>query len=197
MRNTVPDPPIGQRDTARVIEDLCLALRDVGGDTYRLLDERSVSHIQRVKQIHAELEKRGVDYSLRLARLTEETKWQMETLLQECLAYPEVVPYVRGPDGVRFALKCYVCLEREFPDREGLLLCDTCMDRSAESIQTRVPLKGLLLYHMYNEEYWCQHANAETVMTALDDYETLGYAWCAQCIVEERERREKLDSVNS
>jgi len=195
MRNTSPEPPIEKRDTPRLVEDLCLALRDVGVQNFHLPDdERALAHIMRVQQIHAELEKRGVDYQPRLAQLTEETKWQMEPLLKECLAYPEVIPYVREADGVRRFFRCYVCSEQEFPDRKGLLLCDICLSRSAESIRNRVPLGGLLLLRIYNESYWCRHANAETVMAAFDDYETLGFAWCAQCIDEERERRVEIKS---
>lgn len=197
MRNTLPEPPIEQRDTHGLIEDLCLALRDVGvRDSGLPDDERGVASIEGVRRLHAELEKRGADYHPRLARLTEETGWQMEQLLRECLNYPEVVPYVRERDGVRRAFRCPVCRQGEFPDREGLQLCDACMERSAESIQSRVPWGGLLLLRLYNETYWCRHANAETVMAAFDDYETLGDVWCAQCIAEERERRAGIVGYN-
>ena len=120
MRNTSPEPPAEQRDTSTLIEDLCLALRDVGVQNFHLPDnERGVASIEKVQQIHAELKRRAADYQARLARLTEETKWQMEPLLQECLAYPEVVPYVREADGVRRFFRCYVCQKREFPDRRN------------------------------------------------------------------------------
>lgn len=193
MRNTLPEPAVEHRETPDLIEDLCLALRDVGVRDYGLPnDERGVASIKSVQQIHAELERRGVDCRPRLARLTEETQWQMGSLLQECLAYPEVVPHVREADGVRRALRCSVCQQREFPDREGLLLCNVCLEQTAESIQNRVPWGGLLLLRIYNEAYWCRHANAETVMAAFDDYETLGYAWCAQCVTEEQGRRVEI-----
>ena len=193
MRNTPPEPPIEQRDTSKLVEDLCLALRDVGGRDYSLPDdERAVSFIKTVQQIHTVLEKREVDFHHRIARLSEETKWQMEPLLQECLAFPKTVPYVRESDGVRRAFRCSVCQQREFPDRKGLFLCDVCLVRSAESIRNRIPWGGLLLIRIYNESYWCKHANAETVMAAFDDYETLGYAWCEQCVVEEQRRRAEI-----
>lgn len=195
MRNTSPEPTVEERDTARLIEDLCLALRDVGVQNFHVPnDECGPASIKSVQQIHAELEKRGVDCQSRLARLSEETKWQMERLLQDCLAYPEIVPYVREEDGVRRFFRCYVCGEREFPDRKGLLLCDICLLRSAEAIRDRVPWGELLLLRIYNESYWCRHANAETVMAAFDDYETLGSTWCAQCIDEELRRRVEIES---
>ncbi len=191
MRNTLPEPPIEERDTTKLLEDLCLALRDVGVGDYGLPDnEGGVANVARVQQIHAELQKRAVDYGPRVAQLSDETEWQMELLLQDCLAYPEVIPYVRESDGVRRALRCYICREREFPDRNALALCDVCLEQSAESIRNRRPWGGLLLFRIYNESYWCKHANEETVMAAFDDYETLGYAWCAQCVTEEQGRRE-------
>lgn len=194
MRNTLPEPPVEQRDTPTLIEDLCLELRDVGGQNFNSPNnERGVASIERVQQIHVELKKRAIDYQPRLARLTEETKWQMEPLLQECLAYPEVVPHVREGDGVRRLFRCYVCQKREFPDHKGLLLCNTCLTHSAESIRTRVPWGGMLLLRIYNESYWCKHANAETVMAAFDDYETLGSTWCEQCIAREQERRIEIE----
>lgn len=191
MRNSLPEPPIDERETTKLLEDLCLALRDVGVADYSLPDnEGSVAHITRVQQIHAELKKRAVDCGPRVAQLSDETEWQMELLLQDCLAYPEVIPYVRESDGVRRAFRCYICREREFPDRKALALCDVCLEQSAESIRNRRPWGGLLLLRIYNESYWCKHANAETVMAAFDDYETLGYAWCVECVTEEQEQRE-------
>lgn len=195
MRNTPPEPPIEQRDTHRLIEDLCLALRDVGVWDYNPPDdERRAPAVRKVQQIHAELEKRGADFRPRVARLSEETKWQMGPLLQECLAFPGTVPYVRESDGVRRAFRCSVCRGREFPDRTGLLLCDVCLARATESIRNRMPWGGLLLFRTYNESKWCKHADAETVMMAFDDYDSLDYAWCEKCIAEEQGRRRARDA---
>jgi hypothetical protein len=197
MRNTSPEPPIEQRDTARLVEDLCLALRDVGVWDYNPPDdERRVPAVRNVQQIHAELVKRGADVRPRIAQLSGETKWQMEPLLQECLAFPETIPYVRESDGVRRAFRCYVCGKREFPDRAGLLLCDVCLDGAAEAIRSRAPRGGLLLFRVYNESKWCKHADAETVMMAFDDYDSLDYAWCEECISEEKERRSKVSKAD-
>jgi hypothetical protein len=148
-----------QRDTARLVEDLCLALRDVGVRDYNPPDDESrVSAIVNVQQIHTELVKRGADCRPRLGQLSEETKWQMEQLLQECLAFPKTIPHVRESDGVRRWFRCSVCREREFPDRAGLFLCGVCLDRAAESIRNKVPWGGLLLLRIYNESKWCKHA---------------------------------------
>lgn len=193
MRNTTPEPPIEERETTGLIEDLCLALRDVGVRDYGLPDDaRAVSAIENVRRIHAELERRGANFTQRLAQVSEETKWQMAPLLRECLDYPEVIPYVRESDGVRRAFRCSVCRRREFPDRKGLFLCDACLVQAAESTRTLVPWGGLLLFRIYNEAVWCKHANAETVLMAFDGYDGIEYAWCGQCIKEEQARRSTL-----
>lgn len=193
MRNTSAEPSIEQRNTARLVEDLCVALRDVGvRDYYPAEDERRVAAIRNVQQIHAELGKRGADFFHRIAQLSEETKWQMEPLLQECLGFPETVPYVREKDGVRRTFRCSVCQKREFPDRAGLFLCDACLSQATESAQRRVPWAGLLLFRTYNMSKWCKHGNAETVMMAFDAYDSLDCAWCEECIAEEKERRARI-----
>jgi hypothetical protein len=55
-------------------------------------------------------------------------------------------------------------------------------------------MKGMILLRMYNEEYWCRHANSETVLIAFDDYETLENAYCNECLSEEQTRRTNIRS---
>jgi ribosomal protein L37AE/L43A len=192
MRNTPAEPSIEQRGTEDLIEDLCLALRDVGVRDYGLpKDERAVSAVLRVQQLHGELSRRGADFTSRLERLSRETSWQMVSLLRDCLMYPEVIPYVREEDGIRRALRCSACRERELPGREGISvwLCDSCLMEATESFRSRVPMRELLLVRAYNESVWCQHADAETVLMAYDGYDGLEGAWCVRCVEEEQARR--------
>jgi hypothetical protein len=197
MRNTSPDPSIDQRSTTRLLEDLCLALRDIGVGDYGLPnDDRAVSAIRNVQQIHAELENRGADCRSRIAQLSEETKWQMEPLLQECLAFPKTIPYVRESDGVRRSFRCYVCAKQEFPDRQGLSLCDICLAQAAIAARNKKPWGGLLFFRTYNESKWCKHADADTVMMAFDYEYELDYAWCERCSAEERDRRLKIGGAS-
>lgn len=196
MRNTSPEPPIAERATPKLLEDLCLALRDVGVRDHSLPDnDHALAAVRNVQTIHEELEKRGVDLTARLSLLSEETQWQMEPLLRECLSFPDAVPYVRESDGIRRAFRCYVCERREFPDRRGLCLCDDCLARAAESIRTRVPFGRLLLFRIFNESVWCEHADAETLMMAFGGYDGLESAWCGTCLEEERERRSGVPAV--
>ena len=193
MQNTPPLLPVAQRPTDELIEDLCLALRDVGVRTYSLpKDEWAISAVRGVQEIHALLEQRKIDFRARIERLSEETSWQMDTLLQECLAFPDVVPYVRDADGVRRALRCNICQKREYPDREGIWLCEVCLVQAKDSIENCVPMKGMILLRIYNEEYWCKHADSETILIAFDDYETLGNAYCNECLSEEEIRRANI-----
>lgn len=136
MKNTPPEPPIEQRETGELVEDLCLALRDVGVGDQNLPDgEWVVSAVRRVQRLHGELSRRGADVTRRLERLSEETSWQMPPLLRDCLMYPEVIPYVRERDGVRRALRCLACRKREVigPKGVGVWLCETCEAKPAAS----------------------------------------------------------------
>ncbi|MEJ7848308.1 MAG: hypothetical protein WKF92_09490 [Pyrinomonadaceae bacterium] len=193
MQNTPSQLPITQRPTDELIEDLCLALRDVGVRTWSLPnDDFAVSAVRNVQQIYALLRQRNADIRSRIERLSEETSWQMKTLLEECLAFPEVIPYVKDADGVRRALRCSICQKREHLDREGIWLCDVCLAQAKDSIESLIPMKGLLLLRIYNEENWCKHANSETVLIAFDDYDTLGNIYCNQCFSEEQARRTNI-----
>jgi hypothetical protein len=194
MRNTPPKSPIEQRETAELIEDLCIALRDVGGSWFPDYDEHVPKKIEEVQRLHAELMARNVDLSARISRLTEETSWRMEDLLRDCLSYPKAIPYVRDKDGVRRALRCPLCHRGEIPDRFGVWMCNNCLLVAIESVRSRVPAKGLILFRTYNESKRCKHADSETVLMAFDDeYDfQMGTNYCMRCLVEEQERRKKL-----
>ncbi len=190
MQSTPNAPPYAERPNEELIEDLCLALRDVGVGAYSLPDGHRVEvAIKKVQEIHSLLNERGVDLRNRLERLGSETNWQMGKLLADCLSYPEVVPYVRAEDGVRTVFRCIICFAREYPDRESIWLCDECLAQAKESIDTRIPVKGLLLLRLYNNEYWCKHADAETVLIGIEDYEPITTYYCKRCITEEQEGR--------
>jgi hypothetical protein len=198
MQSTPPLLPMKQRPTAELIEDLCLSLRDVGVWTWSLPnEERAVSKVKNVQEIYALLNQRNADVRPRIKRLSEETSWQMEMLLQECLAFPNVIPYVRDLDGVRRSFRCSICQKCEFPDREGIFLCDVCLTQAKDSFETKSAMNGLLLLRLYNESYWCRHADSETVLMAFDDYGTLENTWCEKCVFEEKVRRAAIVSLPS
>lgn len=115
----------------------------------------------------------------------------MEQLLQECLLYPEVIPYVRGRDGVRRVFRCWVCEKREMPDLDGIRLCNECLSAAIESVRSRKPLKWLILFRTYNETKRCKHADSETVLMAFnDEYDfQMENSYCEQCLIEEQRHR--------
>lgn len=191
MRNTPPRPAIDQRESAELIEDLCIALRNVGGCWFPDDDGRAAEFIEEVKQIHTELEARDVDVHERINRLSDETSWQMQPLLRESLEYPRAVPYVRDKDGIRRSFRCPICNQREIPDREGIWLCDVCLAKALKFVQSRVPSTGLVLFRTYNESKRCKHADAETVLMTFDDeYDyQMGNSFCERCIAAEQQRR--------
>jgi hypothetical protein len=92
MANTPPEPPIRDRDNKKLLEDLCIGLRNVGvwdselpgGDTVR-------NYIEETKMIHAELKRRGVDVDTRVSQLSDESGWLMGELLEDCLDFPKTL----------------------------------------------------------------------------------------------------------
>ena len=192
MKNTPPRIPVRERETSDLVEDLCIALRNVGCGDYRLPnDERVIAFIHEVQQVSAELGARGVNSNDRIQRLSTETSWQMQTLLEECLAFPSVVPYVKEVDNVRRAFRCPICRQREFPDREGISLCNRCLESARAAILSTTPTEGLVLFRTYNKSKRCVHADSDTVlMTFEDEYDfDMGNCYCERCLLAEQNRR--------
>ena len=190
MLNTSPPPPPHERDTPTLVEDLCIALRDVGVHDAELPDgPRVLDAIERVGTIHRELTRRRVDLAMPLRELSTQTHWRMEDLLEDCLAFPHAMPYVREEDGVRRTLRCGLCRKGERPpDDKVFWLCDGCLRRAIDSIDRREPAKDLLLFRTYNPESRCAHADADTVLAATGWYDFV-FGNCRRCFEEELNRR--------
>lgn len=196
FRNTPPDPPITERDTEWLIEDLCIALRNVGSRLgWGPPDNQDIENIHNVHALSAELNKRGVELQPRLERLTEETGWLMPVLLEDCLKSPEKVPYVRERNGMRRSFQCPLCQQEEFPDITGIAIGANCLQEIRIALERPAPPAGVIFYRTYNTDKRCRHANDDTVLAVLDnEYDlTLHDAFCQQCINEELVRRQTLE----
>jgi hypothetical protein len=192
MANTPPRPPIHQRANSELLDDLCIELRHVAcrqGDLPH--GERVVAHVREVCAIHAELGTRLVNCGPRLEQLSEETRWQIPSLLEDCLAYPQRSPYVRDSDGVRRYLRCHLCTKAERPpDAKLFWFCGECMRRVLDAVRQRVPIPGIILFRTYNIECRCAHADADTVLAGEGQfYVDEVYGVCERCILDELERR--------
>jgi hypothetical protein len=195
-RNTPPPPPVEARSSDELVEELGLALRDAASWSISMPDDpRAQAHIERVKASHGELTRRGIDLAPSLADLTQQTGWLMAPFLEECLRYSTsspagaIAPMVRDTDGVRRRFRCPRCGVAEFPDNDGIRLCDQCLAEAAAAVAERRRLDGLLVFRSYTPERWCSHADAETVLMAIEDYDEGGPCYCAVCLADERQRR--------
>jgi hypothetical protein len=190
MANTPPEPPIRDRDNKKLLEDLCIGLRNVGLWDSELPDGDTVrNYIEETKMIHAELKRRGVDVDTRVSQLSDESGWLMGELLEDCLDFPKTLPYVKEADGIRRYFRCWLCVEREFTaEAKRFLLCEDCLHRLLSDIKKRVPSKGVMLYRTYNEEKRCQHANSDTILATLEQSFDVFGGFCEQCISEALER---------
>lgn len=199
MRSTPPLPPIAARTTEDIVEDLCIALRNLALSTRHLPYSGPLPDIETesaaVKAICAELAKRRVDPSSRLVTLTIETGWQMEALHSEALENPNCRPWVRDArDGVRLALRCEVCEAREFPvTAQSIRLCDQCLDVFRLSLMSPTDTPRMLLYRSFTPDARCEHATNDTVLGIYpwtrewSEYFEVGV--CLQCLEAERSRR--------
>ncbi|HEX7314370.1 MAG TPA: hypothetical protein VF297_10630 [Pyrinomonadaceae bacterium] len=165
MKNTPAELPVEQRETEELVEDLCLALRNVGVLDYGLPEgEQVVAAVLRVQRLHGELSRREADVTRRLERLSKETSWQMIPLLRDCLRYPDIIPYVREHDGIRRALRCPICRKRELSRREGIVwLCDACKAESAAS-GVRGVMRVKITVDGFTPEELCNQTPLEAVL---------------------------------
>ena len=180
-----------EKPDEQILEDLCIELRHVGVGDYGLPNEaRLVEHIHQVSSIHAELSRRGVDCKSRLKLLSKETTWQIQELLEDCLAFPTKMPYVREQDGIRRTLRCHSCQKAERPpDAKIFWFCDACMGRVVDAIRSRVPFADIILLRTYTPACRCPHADDDTVLATDGNYDFPLYGACEKCILEEIERR--------
>jgi len=190
MANTPPRPAIHERSNEELLTDLCRELRHVAVSESDLpRGERVVQHVREVRAIHTEFAARRVDFRLRLEQLSEETGWQIPALLEDCLAYPVQLPYVREADGIRRFLRCQLCSKTErSPDAKLFWFCEACMGRVLDAVRQRTPIPGIYLFRTYSPECRCAHADVDTVL-ATDHYHDVMYGVCDRCIYEEMERR--------
>ncbi len=195
IRNTPAPPPVERRDSGRLLEDLCIALREMGvSDSWYRDEQQLAERVEKVQVIWRELFSRRVDPRARINQLSEETHWQMDRLLQDCLEYPRVHPYLRESDGIRRALRCRLCGERERPeDDQKFWVCNDCLESCIRGVDASQPIAGIVLYRTFNAGRRCNHADAETVLVGFEYYED---GWCMDgfcnaCLVHERERRSR------
>ncbi len=192
IRNTPPKPPIVSRDSDTLVEDLCIALRDVSVFNGHLPDGAViVEKIDDVKAIFAELSKRGINVKPALEDLSEKTNYRMNDLLADSLGYPARMPYEKGLDGIRERFRCPLCRKAEYPDGTLIYMCGECLDRTLTAIEDRTPFPGLFLYRTYTELRRCPHADSETVLVTVlwSDEDWFETGRCKVCLLDEKERR--------
>ncbi len=178
IRNTPSPPQICSQDDSKVIEELCLALREVGVLNEQLPDGRKVrKRIAYVKELCAELEQRGVDPSSRIERLSRETNWDMKSLLRDTLAFPDAVPYLamtRQPT-------CGSC-GKAISRKARLALCSPCITNGLEQLAA-----GKTESHLDTCPI-CSR-NEKGFLVYAHGLEWMNY--CRSCLKDEKARREK------
>lgn len=194
MRPTEPGPTIPNRASAVLLEDLGLALRDVGVHDWDLTSsERGLDALRRVKEIDEELARRGVPVLDRLARLADETGWEVPELLDQCRQYPSVRPRLRERDGVRRAFRCRACRSAEHPETDTVFtLCDGCLMTLKSALLDPRDLPNALLFRSFSVLARCEHANSDTVLGVYPWFggeSEIERGHCLRCVEDEFARR--------
>ena len=186
FRNTRPPPSLAERSEQDLLEDLCIALREVA------VHQPSPERPQAVLAIAAEIDRRGVSIAERLDQLSQETGWLMRRLLVDCRDHLSAYPQVRELDGIRRFHRCLYCKAGEHPDDDVQWgACDACLRRLITSLDTLATIQGTVLFRSYSPEWRCVHAGAETVLLgALSWEDGLGVGACKRCLEETLAQRE-------
>ena len=186
FRNTPPRASIGDRDSTELLEDLCIALREVAvRDGWLPKSEEVQASVREALAIATELDSRQVAPTERLDRLSQETGWLMGHLLEECRHFPRVLPRVRELDGIRRHLRCRYCKSAERPEDDvKLAACDACLRRVVRSFESLEPVVGTVLFRTFNSGWRCEHADSDTVLLGVDWYEDglCGPGKCKRCL---------------
>jgi predicted RNA-binding Zn-ribbon protein involved in translation (DUF1610 family) len=157
------------------VEELCLALRDVGVFNRQLPDGIDVRKaIFRAKTIYAEIEHRSLDLTPRIARLSNETRWDMESLFISTIAFPQAVPYlVSTPDP-----RCGHC-GKQISRKATLALCPNCTRDAMEDISGERTTSHLSVCSICGQSEIC--------FLVIDDEHYMYY--CKSCLQEEQSRQ--------
>ncbi len=184
FRNTPPRVHIPGRSSAELLEDLCIALRNVAVYENYWSVGPDPPRVQEAVSIATELERRQVDVSERLDRLSQETRWLMKELLDDCRKFPAVIPRVRELDGIRRYLRCGYCRSAERPENDtALSACDACLRNMIESFDSLNAIEGTVLFRTYTSQWRCEHADENTVLVgAIYEEEALGSGKCRRCL---------------
>jgi len=193
IRNTATEKDLEWLDTPELVSQLKIALRNVAvHECYLPTPSKSmVLWIEMVQKIYRLLATRGIDLVADLMTLSTETGWLIRPLLEECLQWPTITPHVRESDGIRRHQRCWNCKKREYPEDSVEKLCDGCIVVLIDQIRQRTPPDGVILFRTYNSSRWCTHADAETVLMTLDEYDFLADGRCELCLEEEYQRRHR------
>jgi hypothetical protein len=179
IRNTPPLPPIGEWETPKLVEELCIALREVGVKNRELPDGEDIRRaIFRVKEIYAVLEERCIGVADRVRRLSAETKWDIEGLLRDALDFPQALPYLAStPEPT-----CGNC-GRPISRKAILGLCLPCIHLGLEQLT-----KGKSESHL--EVCPLCGRQEKGFLVYAHGLEWMNY--CRNCLEEERGRHETL-----
>lgn len=208
VRSEKPKRPIDQVSPVELLNSLFVALSNVINyesilaefENGRLVKgtelEEARDAIRNVSNLYRNLEKRSdIDDLVRpLEELSDRTGLDMRQFLNECLEFPNVIPYARTTNGLRRIFTCF-CGRREAVDRHGLGLCLECLNTALICVKEKRRQPGFVLYRAYSLEVRCRHADFDTVLITIYKKGQWLPAWCETCLLQEKQRIDQLQLV--
>jgi len=188
-----------------LVQDLLLALKDVVACQSMIATNNNGRHtnktnelelqklriaVNKVVSLHRRVKDRITGLDENLEEAGAKIDIDLKQLLNDCLRFPEVFPYVKNEQGLRKFFLCY-CGEKESFDQHGLRLCSSCLEDTLECLKEKKKDKRFILYSTYSAEVRCRHADFKTLLVT---FNKPGYwlpSWCQTCLIQEKQRLSK------
>jgi hypothetical protein len=197
-----PTRPMAFVATDDLVNELLISLKDVVACQSTLANNHAVSHanktneielqklrliINKVVNLHSRINERGTGLYEALKEAGNKTDLDLRQLLNDCLRFPEIFPYVRNSRGLKKFFLCS-CGEHESIDQQGLRLCAACLESMLECVKEKKKDNRFILYSTFSQQVRCRHADFKTLLITFNKPGLWLPAWCETCLQQEKRR---------
>jgi hypothetical protein len=154
---------------------------------------QSENKIRKIQISKFLLDERKISIYDEIYKLEVETKWKLTELFNDCVSYPDksIYPAKYYSIEIKENSVCEIC--DEFTNEittQAIKICNNCLKKCKNSIETKSILEKCILFKTPEKEYWCRHANEDTLLISTDKYCLVeGIVICNDCINEEKLKR--------
>lgn len=180
---------IEDRTSEELLQGIVQTLRELINSITTVI--KSETKIRKIQLSYFELEKRGDGVYNQIDQLEKETGWLFNQLFEDCIAYPD--KELLRDKYLPYSEKKQLCFECGTQASEiansSIQLCNDCLKGCIEAIHEQRAIEGCLLFKTPEQEYWCEHADDEMLLLALDKYYLEDQIVCTICLGNEQQKR--------